>query len=67
LIGASNDLATVIITFVPNTQKMSYTKRPQRRMQPVTTLFKWRSSTPFMANAMPNKLLAIQCWKGTHN
>lgn len=61
LIGASNDFATVIITLVPNTQKMSYTNRPDKSIHPVTTLFRCKSSTPFIANAIPNKLFAIQC------
>lgn len=30
-------------------------------MQPVLTLLRWSSSTPFRANASPNRLLAIQC------
>jgi hypothetical protein len=61
LMGASKDLATVTMTLVPKTQKISYTKRPPSRMQPVTTLFRLRISIPVRANARPNTLLAIQC------
>lgn len=32
------------------------------KIHPVVTEFKCNSSTPLMANAMPNKLLAIQCF-----
>ena len=32
-------------------------------MQPVLIRFNWRNSTPFSANANPNRLLAIQCYE----
>ena len=38
LIGASKLLATVTMTSVPKTQKMSYTKSPPNRMKPAFTL-----------------------------
>lgn len=43
------------------TQNTSYTNKPPSRMQPVLTLFRCRSSTPFRAKARPNRLLATQC------
>ena len=63
LIGASKLRATVTMTSVPNTQKMSYTKRPESSRVPVWTLLRLSSSMPLMANASPSKLLAIQCCK----
>lgn len=60
--GASKLLATVTITSVPNTQKISYINKPLNKIQPVTTLFKCNNSTALMAKANPNKLLATQCF-----
>ena len=42
LIGASKEVATVTITSVPNTQKISYTNSPPRRMQPIGKLKDFR-------------------------
>ena len=41
---------------------MSYTKSPPNKIQPVLILFRDRNSTPFTANARPNRLLATQCY-----
>lgn len=62
LIGASKLLATVTITSVPKTQKISYINSPDNKIHPVAMLFKCSSSTALMANARPNKLLATQCF-----
>ncbi len=61
LIGASKDLATVTMTSVPKTQKMSYRKRPHSSVQPILKLPSESIATLLTAKENPKMLFAIQC------
>eukprot|EP01018_Ginkgo_biloba_P029701 Gb_00836 [translate_table: standard] len=62
LIGASKDLATLTITGVKKTQKISYTKSPARRMAPVLKDPRDNISIPCIQKANPKMLFANQCF-----
>ena len=59
--GASKDFATVTMTGVQNTQKMSYTKSPHSSRPPTCVLPRLRCSMPCSEKARPSALLASQC------
>nr|GMD12889.1 hypothetical protein Iba_chr07aCG7780 [Ipomoea batatas]GMD14629.1 hypothetical protein Iba_chr07bCG8260 [Ipomoea batatas]GMD17707.1 hypothetical protein Iba_chr07dCG6180 [Ipomoea batatas] len=60
--GASNDFATLTITGVKKTQKISYIKSPACKMAPVLNEPSESISIPWMQNASPKMLFASQCF-----
>jgi hypothetical protein len=62
LMGASNDLATVTMTGVQNTQNTSYTNSPANSSAPIWMEPRLMCSMPCRLNARPSALLASQCF-----